>query len=78
MTQYGTLKTWEVSEEKVSIDNVYLSDVTVQDLNILERDYISFRIGIKEDAIHKGGINLFGRKLGDHPQNIKFKMTFCN
>ncbi|MGM7719724.1 ArsR/SmtB family transcription factor [Metabacillus sp. Hm71] len=75
-TQYGTLKTWKVTEERATIDDVYLSNITIQDLGILEREFLSFRIGIKEDAVHKGGMNLFGRELGDHPQDIKLKISF--
>lgn len=75
-TQYGTLKTWKVTDEKATIDDVYLSDITVQDLDILERDFLSFRIGIKEDAIHKGGFNIFGSEFGDHPQDIKLRVSF--
>jgi predicted transcriptional regulator len=75
-TQYGSLKTWKVTEEKATIDDVFLSDITIQDLGILEREYLSFRIGIKEDAVHKGGMNLFGSEFGDHPQDIKLKISF--
>lgn len=75
-TQYGTLKTWKVTREKTMLDDFYLSDVTVDDLELLKKDYITFRIGIKEDAIHKGGMNIFGRKFGDYEQDIKLKIDF--
>ncbi|PLS01921.1 ArsR/SmtB family transcription factor [Neobacillus cucumis] len=75
-TQYGSLKTWKVSEDRTTIDDIYLSDITVEHLSIVEREYISFRIGIKEDAVHKGGINLFGSNFGDYPQDIKLKISF--
>lgn len=75
-TQYGTLKTWKVTNEKTTIDDVQLSDVTVQDLAMLDRNFLSFKIGIKEDALHKGGINLFGREFGDYPQDIKLNISF--
>ncbi|GGB32903.1 ArsR family transcriptional regulator [Virgibacillus dakarensis] len=75
-TQYGTLKTWKVTNKETTIDDVHLSNVTVDDLNILDRNYLSLRIGIKEDAIHKGGINLFGKKFGDHEQDIKLRVEF--
>ncbi|WP_059102586.1 ArsR/SmtB family transcription factor [Shouchella shacheensis] len=76
MTQYGTLKTWEVTKEKVMVDNVYLSSVNVGDLGLGVNEYVTIRIGIKEDALHKGGINLFGREFGDHAQDIKLQVTF--
>ena len=41
-----------------------------------EQEYISVRIGVKEDAVHKGGMNLFGNGFGDYPQDIVMKMWF--
>ncbi|WP_067725063.1 ArsR/SmtB family transcription factor [Oceanobacillus damuensis] len=75
-TQYGSLKTWKVTSDQTTIDDIVLSNTTVQDLNIMERNYLTFKIGIKEDAIHKGGINLFGRDFGDYPQDIKLHIDF--
>lgn len=75
-TQYGTLKTWKVTDRKTTIDDIELSNVTIQDLGILERDFFSFRIGIKEDAIHKGGMNIFGKEFGDDPHDIKLKILY--
>ncbi|MBM7570384.1 ArsR/SmtB family transcription factor [Aquibacillus albus] len=75
-TQYGSLKTWKIASEKSMIDDFHLSDVTVDDLGILDQNFMSFKIGIKDEAIHKGGINLFGREFGDHPQDIKLKIEF--
>lgn len=75
-TQYGTLKTWKVTNEKSTIDDVPLSDVNLQDLGLLERDFLSFKIGIKKDAVHKGGINIFGKNFGDYTQDIKLRIDF--
>ncbi|MFC4402027.1 ArsR/SmtB family transcription factor [Gracilibacillus xinjiangensis] len=75
-TQYGTLKTWKVTNDSSMIDDFHLSNVTVDNLNLSKHDFLSFRIGIKDDAIHKGGINLFGREFGNYPQDIKLKVNF--
>ncbi|WP_431802407.1 ArsR/SmtB family transcription factor [Halobacillus andaensis] len=75
-TQYGTLKTWKVTREKTTIDVFYLSDVTIEDLKLGDHNFLSFKIGIKEDALHKGGINLFGKGFGDHAQDIKLKVDY--
>ena len=75
-TQYGTLKTWKVTKNNTMIDDIPLSNCNIQDLGILDRDYVTVKIGIKEDAVHKGGMNLFGREFGDHPQDIKLKIDF--
>nr|WP_205091539.1 ArsR family transcriptional regulator [Thalassobacillus pellis] len=77
-TQYGTLKTWIVDREKTTIDVFYLSDITVADLELENNNFLTFKIGVKEEALHKGGINLFGREFGDHPQDIKLKINYMD
>ena len=37
---------------------------------------IHVRIGNKEDAIHKGGFNLFGKSFGDYEQDIVMTLVF--
>ncbi|KAB8137565.1 helix-turn-helix domain-containing protein [Gracilibacillus oryzae] len=76
-TQYGTLKTWKVSKKTTLIDDFELSNTTVHDLNIMDKNYLSFKIGIKNDAVHKGGMNLFGREFGDYPQDIKLNIMYA-
>ena len=44
--------------------------VKFDDLKLYEGSAIKLDIGIKEDAEHKGGINLFGKNFGDYPQAI--------
>jgi predicted transcriptional regulator len=34
------------------------------------------RIGIKDTAKNIGGLNLFGEKFGDHPQNIQMRLDY--
>ncbi|SHM55890.1 ArsR/SmtB family transcription factor [Gracilibacillus kekensis] len=75
-TQYGILKTWKVTNEKTMLDDINLSNVTTQDLNLLDNNFVKFRVGIKNDAVHKGGMNIFGEKFGDYPQGIKLKIDY--
>src|SRR5690606_25364332 len=53
-TQYGALKTWKVTNVNSMIDDVHISNITLKDLNILNYDFLTLRIGLKEDAVHKG------------------------
>lgn len=46
-------------------------------LNI-DNDYISARIGIKDSAKNIGGINIFGEKFGDHPQDVVMRIDYVN
>ena len=75
-TQYGILKTWKVTNKNSMIDDVFLSDRTINDLNIFDNEHLTFCIGVKEDAIHKGGINIFGKEMGDYPQDIKLRILY--
>lgn len=69
-TQYGLQKRWQVSASGTSLDGVRLSDVRLDALG-LERDRsISVRIGVRPDARHVGGLNLFGRGFGNYPQDL--------
>ncbi|MGP4039394.1 ArsR/SmtB family transcription factor [Gracilibacillus sp. D59] len=75
-TQYGTLKVWKISNENTMIDDFQLSNVTLNDINVLKNDYLTFKIGLKEDAVHKGGMNIFGKEFGDFQQDIKMNIKF--
>jgi len=77
-TQYGFLKTWEVDENESFIDGSRISNVKLRDLKLNELDHIRFKIGIKPDAHNLGGINIFGEKFGDYPQNIIMRIDYLN
>jgi len=69
-SQYGLLKVWRVDNIGTFIDGIKVSNVCVSELNVTDNDFISVRIGVKPDAHHVGGINIFGKKYGNHAQDI--------
>lgn len=75
-TQYGLLKTWKVTEEGCYLDEVKSGDHRLSQFHLEQKEYITVRIGIKEDALHKGGLNLFGEGFGDYAQNVVMKIVF--
>jgi predicted transcriptional regulator len=75
-TQYGLLKTWRVDRERTTLDMEKVSDVTIDALRLNQRPNVRIRIGVKEDALHKGGVNLFGRQFGDHEQDLVMKVHY--
>lgn len=75
-TTYGVLKQWSVSERGAMIDGLSLGPTTIADLNLAQANHIRVRIGIKDDARNKGGLNLFGRKFGNYPQDIVMRIGF--
>lgn len=75
-TTRGLLKQWSVNEQGSMIDGMQLSDVTIKDLNLARANHIKVRLGVKPDARHKGGMNLFGRKFGNYPQDMVMRIRF--
>ncbi|HUF38110.1 MAG TPA: helix-turn-helix domain-containing protein [Anaerolineales bacterium] len=76
-SQYGLLKVWQVTKEGSYIDGRRLSNVVLPDLQLGKSDgLIEVRIGVKEDATHVGGINIFGRKFGNYPQDILMRIRY--
>ena len=75
-TQFGFLKTWRVTHEGSFLDNKRISDVTIDDLDIGQNDYISIVISVDADAQNAGGINLFGEHFGDHPQALVLRLGY--
>ncbi|QNK54371.1 transcriptional regulator [Paenibacillus sp. PAMC21692] len=69
-TQHGLLKTLHVTQEGTYMDGVKLSDVTVGDLPLSAGEEILFRIESPEDAVHPGGVSLFGKRFGNYDQDI--------
>lgn len=75
-SQYGLLKVWQVNGEGSFVDGRQISLVRVDDLQIADGPSISVRIGVKEDAKHVGGINIFGRRFGNYPQDIVLRLRY--
>lgn len=75
-TQYGKLKTWAVDGQMSMLDGIKSSDAKLSDYHLTKEPYVSVRIGIKEESLHHGGINVFGESFGDYPQNIVMKLYY--
>ena len=76
-TQYGILKTFSVNKNGCFIDGeLFDNSINIEDLNINGDQYISFIIEVNENAKHVGGVNIFGAKFGDYPQDIIMKVYY--
>lgn len=73
-SQYGKLKTWRINGDGSYVDGVRVSDVTLGELRINEHRSIRMRIGVRDDADHPGGINIFGRGFGNYDQDIVMRL----
>ena len=77
-TQYGMLKKVRIDKDGTWLDEVLVSNITIDDLDTLDRDYISIKIGVKDSSKYVGGINIFGKAFGDHEQDIQVQITFLD
>lgn len=75
-SQYGLIKVWQVNTDGSYVDGMQLSSVTLNDLQVPTHEYIAVRIGVKPDANHVGGINIFGRQFGNYPQDIVLSFRY--
>lgn len=73
-SQYGKLKNWRINGDGTFVDGIKISGVRLQDLAIDEHRSIRMRIGVKDDAEHPGGINIFGRGFGNYDQDILMRV----
>jgi predicted transcriptional regulator len=75
-SQYGLLKNWSVTDEGSFVDGVRISDVRLADLKLPEHHSVRVRIGVKPEAEHVGGLNVFGRGFGNYDQAIVLRLHF--
>ncbi len=73
-SQYGKLVTWQISRSGTSVNDVQISDVALDKLELDKHHGIRLRIGIDDTARHPGGINIFGRGFGNYDQDIVMRM----
>ena len=75
-SQYGLLTHWTVTERGGFVDGDRVSDITVAELDLEDHRSIRVRIGVKDDATHRGGVNLFGRGFGNYDQDLLLRMAY--
>lgn len=75
-SQYGNLKNWHIDETGTYLDGLQVSGRGIEEYALAEGPYVSVRIGIKEDAEHVGGVNIFGNCFGDYPQDLVMRLKY--
>jgi predicted transcriptional regulator len=73
-SQYGKLKSFRINAMGTYVDGVKISPFTLKDLDLDTHHSIRLRIGVKPDAKHPGGINIFGRGFGNYDQDIVLRL----
>jgi predicted transcriptional regulator len=56
------------------IDGVAASETRLADLRLGDDGTCRVRIGVAEGAENRGGLNIFGREFGNHPQGIRMRV----
>jgi predicted transcriptional regulator len=75
INQYGLLKVIRVTHKGTYIDGEKISRVNLDDIDIYRKQW-SLRIGVKEDAVHVGGVTLFGKGFGNYDQDIVARLYY--
>lgn len=75
-TQFGMIKVWSVDKFGSYVDGLPVSSVNTNDLQLAPQQSISVRIGVKPDAEHAGGFNIFGRGFGNYEQDIALRFHY--
>ncbi|MHA9738080.1 ArsR/SmtB family transcription factor [Robinsoniella peoriensis] len=74
--QYGLLKNLVINKNGTFMNDLKISDVTIEDFAFTDRDIIRFKLGVPDNARHVGGMTIFGSSFGDYNQDIRFKIRY--
>lgn len=75
INQYGLLKYLRITSNGTYMDGNKISDVTINDVGIREKQW-TFRVAVEKDAEHVGGVTLFGSGFGNYNQDIIFRLYY--
>lgn len=76
LTQYGSLKTWIVTDGGSYVDGTESGRARLPELDVNYRSPVVVRIGNRDNAPHRGGVNLFGRHFGNYAQDILLRIRY--
>lgn len=76
LSQYGLLKSLRINHEDTCVDGKKISNFTLEDLVLQESPFIKLKIAVEEDAENRGGLTIFGKDFGNHPQNILYTLYY--
>ncbi|BCG58071.1 ArsR/SmtB family transcription factor [Paenibacillus sp. URB8-2] len=75
INQYGLLKQLRITEEGTYMDGLKLSDVKLSDVDILRKQW-TIRLSVEEDALHQGGLTLFGKGFGNYNEHLVAELFY--
>lgn len=75
LNQYGLWKVLRVNRMGTFMDGQQISTTTIDDLQ-LEKHFWTLRFAVEEDAVHVGGLTLYGSGFGNYNQDIQFRVYY--
>lgn len=75
INQYGLLKQLRITDEGTYMDGFKLSDVTLEQIDIRRKQW-TFRLAVDKDAVHKGGLTLFGKGFGNYNEHLILELFY--
>jgi predicted transcriptional regulator len=69
------LKAFRITRDGTYVDGMKISPVSLKDLDLENHRSIRFRISVREEARHPGGVNIFGRGFGNYDQDIVMRLA---
>lgn len=74
-SQYGLLKTIRINHRETVMDSESISDITLKDINF-NSTLIKIRVAVESDSENVGGLTIFGKKFGNHAQDIEYTLYY--
>lgn len=75
VNQYGLLKHLTITQEGTRLDGKPLSDVTLDQINVRDKQW-TFRIACEGESSNVGGVTLFGKGFGNYNQDIVLRLYY--
>jgi len=74
-SQYGLLKHLRITENETLMDGQSISNITTSDI-MFEDSLLSIKFEVKDESKNPGGLTIFGKSFGNHPQDIQIRLFY--
>jgi predicted transcriptional regulator len=74
--QYGLLKMLVINKTGTFIDGLQISDVSIKEFDLDYKSKLRFKLEVKKDSEHVGGLTIFGSTFGNYAQDIKASINY--
>ncbi|CAM3294489.1 helix-turn-helix domain-containing protein [Paenibacillus lupini] len=75
VNQYGLLKIIRVQKNGTYIDGQKISEIGIDQIELNRNQWV-FRLAVEDNAVHVGGLTLFGKGFGNYNQDMIFRVHY--